>query len=225
MNRVTAIAACLFWSYLLPLHAERVGKILYYNGSESAPKSAFIYENGKPFAEQELPRWHFSPAMEVGNGDLILTFLAKPLEEGQGIPALAPKVKIPQDWKKFLLLVFPDEKNSYFPIKVSAINASSNAYKEGDLYFVNYSKATVFGHIGEKKLVLKPNSKMILSDALSGGSGDCAAVLDYFVDDKSKPQRFIRQTWSHSSKIRRMIFVLPKKGGGISYYGTAVRDL
>ncbi len=222
---ISAIITSILVLFATSAHAERAGKILYYNASKSAPKEAFIYINDKAFAKHELPRWHFSPAMKIKAGEIVMTFTPKAIVAGDKIPKEAPKVKIPKNWRKFLLLVLPDPKNEYFPIKVKAIDASSNAYKEGDIYFINFSKATVFGHIGEKKLVLRAGRKKIISSNSSGGSGDCVAQLDFFIGDKTKTHRFIRQTWNHSSKTRRMIFILPKKNGGLSYYATPIRDL
>ena len=140
--------------------AQRAGKVLYYQAGGDDPQHAYIYQNGYPVMngvdqlKQELPRSSFSDVFEIAPQTVTLTFHPKPLDPAEQMPMKAPKVTIPEEWERFLILCVKDPKNNYMPIKIYAINASNNAFKRGDIYFINFTDVKIEGLIGESELCL-----------------------------------------------------------------------
>lgn len=195
--------------------AERVARILYYGAPPSAPEKAFVYtKTGELYnlgdsLKVPLERHNFSKSFPLKSGAIRLGFLPQVLPEGTEFPVSAPGVKIPRTWSKVLLLVSHDPENTVMPIRVKAINASDDSFKAGELYFINFAKATIFGLVGNKKLMLKPMKTAIVSDP-ADGAGSYQVKLDTIRDgDGETRQWLVRQPWRHDPDIRRVIFIIP----------------
>ncbi len=202
----------------------RAVKILYLQSGSNAPAETYVHTVKGEAIVTPLPRSNFSKTFYIPKGDTKLAFTAGALEEDEEVPAEAPSVLIPASWEKALLLVFKDDKNVVMPIRVQAINASSNHFKKGSMYMINYSKVILFGTLDTKKLVLKPESTQIF-EYPGGKNGYYPVKLDAKVKGEKRNRRFIRQMWSYGTDIRHLLFVIPKKAPiHATYYCAPIRD-
>lgn len=185
-----------------------MARILYYGAPADAPKNAFVYQAGKTAQEVALKRHNFSKSFDLAGGDLRLSFLPSLLPEGVPFPQAAPSLDIPKQWKKVLILVFSDPSNPIMPIRLKALNANDNVFGPGEMLFINYSEISIFGLVGEKKLLLHPETTEVISNPIPK-KGEYQVKLDS-VDSEVESRRWLmRQTWRHQPSVRRVVFVLP----------------
>ncbi|MDP0492417.1 MAG: hypothetical protein Q7Q71_15320 [Verrucomicrobiota bacterium JB023] len=204
--------------------AQRPVRILYFDAPTGAPSSAHLYAGSRLVSETELPRHNFTETIEVPGGNLTLSFLPGVLEEGDDVPASAPKVSVPEGWDKALLLVFEDEKNPVLPIRIKAIDASDDVFGPGSVYFVNFSGIRVGGNVGDKRLDLKPMSFEIIKNPVRE-NGYYPTRLFSINQEGERPRRFVKQMWEHNGSDRQLLFIIPKPAPVFaSYYCAPIRD-
>jgi hypothetical protein len=204
--------------------AERVARIMYYGASKAAPKTAFAYDENGGSQAVELNRHHFSDSFEIPSGDIVLQFVSKELSEDQLIPETAPRLKIPKEWKKVLIMVSEDLENAVFPITLNAIDASDDVFGPGEILFINFSEIGIFGMIGDKKLVLKPQATAVISNPASKRE-DYYVQLDSVEGTIDTRRWFLRQRWRHQPKQRYVAFVIPMPKPRVAkIYATPIRD-
>jgi hypothetical protein len=187
---------------------ERLARVLYYGASSEAPQTAFVYQADSESQEVELGRHNFSESFEVSDKTDRLYFLPSVLPEDTPLPTGAPSVAIGEDWNKILILVFRDESNPIMPIRLRAINANDDAFGPGELYFVNFSEMTVFGLVGEKKIISKPRSIEVVSEPRQG-RGRYILKLDAFKDSIEDRRRLIKQKCFFDPNARVVTFLVP----------------
>ena len=199
-------------------------KILYYQAPANAPSEAYIYAGEQQVARTELTRTSFSETFHIPQGKLRLSFLPKPLVDGEVPDSRPPVVNIPESWEKVLLLVIEHKQNRLMPIRVKAINASDNAFGPGSIYMLNYSDLAIYGTMGTKKLQLKPQSIQIFKKPIEK-NGYYPVKLQSLVKGETQPRRFIRQMWSNSDQVRNVLFIIPKPAPmHATYYCAPIRD-
>jgi hypothetical protein len=204
--------------------AERVARIMYYGASKAAPKTAFAYDENGGSQAVELNRHHFSDSFEIPSGDIVLQFVSKELSEDQLMPETAPRLKIPKEWKKVLIMVSEDLENAVFPISLNAIDASDDVFGPGEILFINFSEIGIFGMIGDKKLVLKPQATAVISNPASKRE-DYYVQLDSVEGTIDTRRWFLRQRWRHQPKQRYVAFVIPMPKPRVAkIYATPIRD-
>ncbi|CAA7183579.1 Unannotated, partial [Lentimonas sp. CC8] len=192
---------------IMSAHADRVARILYYGAPKSAPKTSFVYTaQGEGYSrrnpqEVALERHNFSKSFLLAKGAIRLGFLPQRLPERAVFPDEAPSLSIPASWSKVLILVFEDPNNPIMPIRVEAIDASDNVFGPGELLFINYSEASIFGMVGDKKLLLKPQTTVLLSEPAKE-KGSYRVKLDSVKDTIETRQWFLRQSWRHEPEVR-----------------------
>lgn len=205
-------------------HADRVARILYHGAPAAAPKNAYVHQSGKEAQEVVLGRHNFSKSFDLAGGDLRLSFLPEPLPPGVPFPEAAPVLNIPKQWKKVLILVFPDPSNPIMPIRLKAINANDDVFGPGELLFINYSKISIFGLLGEKKLLVHPEQMKVISSPIPE-KGEYQVKLDSVEDDIESRRWLMRQTWRHQPSVRRVVFALPLPAPRtVKLYTAPVRD-
>ncbi|MGJ8677150.1 MAG: hypothetical protein ACSHX0_06515 [Akkermansiaceae bacterium] len=223
---MTLLVLCIFNGLA---SAERVARVLYYGASKSAPQKAYVYQANEEVQEVELERYNFSKSFKLASGSTRLAFLPSALtstEEGVSIPKNAPFLSIPESWKKVLILVFEDSSNTVMPIQFKAINASDNTFGPGELLFVNLSQLTIFGMVGDKKLVCKPNSKEIVSKPIQGrGSYPSKLYTIEGTDVESKRGLFHRSCEYFPLRRVMVIATSSPAARGVVLYSTEIRDL
>lgn len=204
--------------------AERVARIMYYGASKAAPKTAFSYDQSGASQVVELGRHHFSDSFEIPSGDIVLKFVPKQLPDDQPLPETAPQLKIPKEWKKVLIMVSEDLENTVLPISLNAINASDDVFGPGELLFINFSDIAIFGMVGDKKLVLKPETTALISNPASKRE-DYYVQLDSVEGTIESRRWFLRQRWRHQPKQRYVAFVIPMPKPRVAkIYSTPIRD-
>lgn len=204
--------------------AERVARIIYYGASKAAPKTAVFYDQSGASQVVELGRHHFSDSFEIPNGDIVLRFVPKQLSDDQPLPAAAPRLKIPKKWKKVLIIVSEDPENAVLPITLNAIDASDDVFGPGELLFINFSEIGIFGMVGDKKLLLKPQATALISNPTSKRE-DYYVQLDSVEGTIETRRWFLRQRWRHQPTQRYVAFVIPMPKPRVAkIYATPIRD-
>lgn len=199
-------------------------KVLYYLAPAGAPSEAYVYAQGKQVAKTELSRTSFSDTFRIPNGALRLSFLPQPLADEEAPVSRPPMVTIPKSWKKVLLLVFENKKNTVMPIRIQAINASDDKFGPGSIYMFNYSDLAIYGKVGDKTLRLKPKSTQVFKNPIDK-NGYYPVNLQSLVRGEKKPRRFIKQMWSSSDQVRNVLFIMPRPAPmHATYYCAPVRD-
>ena len=218
----TALSAVLL---LAPsVSAERVARIMYYGASKAAPKTAVAYDENGASQAVELGRHHFSDSFEIPAGDIVLKFVSKELPDDQPVPEAAPRLNIPKQWKKVLIMVSEDMGNTVFPIALNAIDASDDVFGPGELLFINFTEIGVFGMVGDKKLVLRPQATALISNPASKRE-DYYVQLDSVESTIETRRWLLRQSWRHQPKQRYVAFVLPMPPPRVAkIYATPIRD-
>lgn len=202
----------------------RVARVLYYGAPANAPEVAFVHQAEMPSQEVELGRHNFSDSFDLGPGAIRLALLPSALPEGEPVPAGAPSVAIPEGWNKVLILVFKDKSNPIMPIQLKAINANDDEFGPGELYFVNFSEMTVFGMVGEKRLISKPRTAETIS-APRSGRGKYMLKLNAFKDDPEKRRRLIQQRCHYDPTARVLTFMVPLPAPRmVKLYSAPIKD-
>ena len=228
LNLRTLLLKTAFFSVALlitsPVSAERVARIMYYGASKAAPRTAFFYDEKGTSQAVELGRHHFSDSFEIPSGDIVLKFVSKELPDDQLPPETAPELKIPKKWKKVLIMVSEDLENAVFPVTLNAIDASDDVFGPGELLFINFSEIGVFGMVGDKKLVLKPQATAVISNPASKRE-DYYVQLDSVESTIETRRWFLRQRWRHQPKQRYVAFIIPMPKPRVAkIYATPIRD-
>ncbi|MDQ8196179.1 hypothetical protein QEH59_17215 [Coraliomargarita sp. SDUM461004] len=173
---------------------------MYYDAPDSAPKDAFIYQGDEAAGRVPLPRRNFSKPFELAEGALRVSLLPAALAEGVSIPEQAPAIQIPKEWDKVLILAFPDPNNPIFPIRLKALDASDDVFGPGELLFINFAEVSIFGMVGEQKLLLHPETIQVISHPIPD-KGEYQIKLDSVKNDIESRRWLMRQTWRHQPKV------------------------
>jgi hypothetical protein len=195
---------------VLPASAARKVRAIFIQPGQAVPETAVLHD-GKQGFEVELPRRNFSPAAEAPDGDLDLVCLRSEPSAGQALPAGAPRVKIPKEWKRCLLLFFPDPKNPVFPARIIAVNASDDEFKPGESLLFNVSPATVRGKFGDNIVKASPGEKVVIPAPIKR-KGDFLVAIDSAMPGDKEPTPICRTTWRHEPDARQILFVTPEPG-------------
>ncbi len=205
--------------------SSRVAQIIYFGAPSDAPEMAYVHQVVEEVQEVKLGRHNFSKSFNLATKANRLYFLPRALLEDEPMPENAPSVRVPRKWKKVLILVFEDKSNPILPIQLKAINASDDEFGPGELFFVNFSEMTVFGLVGDKKLVSKPSTTEIISTPREG-RGTYMLRLHTFKDDVNKRRRLIQQKCQFDPSERVVTFMVPLPAPRmVKIYSAPVKDL
>jgi hypothetical protein len=188
--------------------AERVVRSIYYQGSDDAPRKAFLYGVSGKHVEVNFPRSNISDAVELPDGGEIFSLLPAILPEDGAIPKNAPQVGIPKDWKLSALLISKDEGNPVLPVRATPVNMSDSVFRPGEMLWINLTDIMVGGKIGDTKLLLKPKGTELLK-APKSERGDYPVVIDCLIPGDKETRWLVRQTWRHTPRARQLVFVQP----------------
>jgi hypothetical protein len=188
--------------------AERVVRSIYYQGSEDAPRKAFLYGVSGKHVEVTFPRSNISDAVKLPDGGENFFLVPEVLPEDGVIPKNAPRVGIPKAWTLSALLISKDASNPVLPVRATPVNMSDSVFKPGEMLWINLTDITVGGRIGDTKLLLKPKSNGLLKTPKSE-RGDYPVVIDCLIPGDKKTRWLVRQTWRHNPRARQLVFVQP----------------
>jgi hypothetical protein len=190
----------------------RTCRILFLNGPDNAPKSLHLFD-GVASQEVELTRMGFSPIYQIRSGLLTLTLLPSPPPKAVAssivtIPSDAPKATIAESIVDFYLIVSSDPTNR---LAVQVINADSGNFKRGQMLWYNLTDSKVGGIVGSRKLLVEPNSRLIL-DAPATGLEDYHVNIHFLPPGKQRPEPLCETNWSHDPRSRSVFFILKPTG-------------
>jgi hypothetical protein len=181
---------------------------MYYEAPAGAPSEAYVYQEGIDPQVVELDKRNFSKSFDMGDGSIRMAFLPTLLAEDAEVPESAPSVAVPEDWTKVLILVFQDTSNTVMPIRLQAINTSDDVFVPGGILIANFSEITVFGKVGDKKLVSKPKSVEFIKQPISE-RGHYAVSLYTYKDGAEKRSPLLKQRWQYNPGTRVITFITP----------------
>lgn len=209
----------LFLLLLLTLTAHaaeksaRTCRILFLNASGDAPKSLHLFD-GLESQEVELPRMNFSPIYPIRPGALTLALLPSPPAPDAAIPADAPKASLAESVTDFYLIVSSDPANKIAPVKMRVINADAAHFKRGQMLWYNLTDNRIGGLLGSRKLLLNPQSRLIL-DAPATGMEDYRVNIHFQPPGKTLIEPLCETSWTHDPRSRSVFFVISPDGSPI----------
>jgi hypothetical protein len=186
-------------------------RILFLNGPDNAPQKLHLYD-GTDSQEVELTRMGFSPTYQIRSGTLTLAMLPSPpppaaAGSSPAIPADAPKAVLAETITDFYLIVSSDPSNKIAPVKMQVINADAANFKRGQMLWYNLTDSKVGGIVGSRKLLVEPNSRLIL-DPPANGLEDYHVNIHFLPPGKQRPEPLCETNWSHDPRSRSVFFIL-----------------
>ena len=190
-------------------------RILFLNGPDNAPQKLHLFD-GAGSQEVELTRMGFSPTYQIRSGALSLAMLPSPPAPAAAgsppaIPADAPKAAIAEAITDFYLIVSSDPANKVAPVKMQVINADAANFKLGQMLWYNLTDSKVGGIVGSRKLLVEPNSRLIL-DPPANGLEDYHVNIHFLPPGKQRPEPLCETNWSHDPRSRSVFFILKPAG-------------
>ncbi|MGJ8654962.1 MAG: hypothetical protein ACSHX6_00820 [Akkermansiaceae bacterium] len=194
----------------LPLFSARTVRTIFIQAPRNAPKEAVLF-TGQESVSVRLPGRNLSPAEKLPSGALQLAILTSEPVEGEEIPGGAPKVFIPEDWKRVILVFVPAPKNKVFPAKVIAINASKGQFAMGDTMVYNLTRSVFMGKFGKNALRVNPMKSGMVA-APRNDAGAYPVAIDCILRGAKERSVICRTNWMHNPKARQILFVAPSPG-------------
>ncbi len=190
-------------------------RILFLNAADGAPEKLHLFD-GAGSQEVELTRMSFSPVYQVSSTAPAIALLpsappAPAAGAAPSIPDAAPKVALAETVTDFYLIVSSDPSNTFVPVRLQLINAAVADFKQGQMLWYNLTDNQVGGQVGSRKLLLEPNSRLVL-DAPAAAAEDYPVNIFYQPPGVPVAEPLCQTQWSHDPRSRSVFFVL--KGSG-----------
>ncbi len=202
----------LLLTCLPALTAERSCRILFLNGPDDAPQKLHLFD-GTNSQEVELPRMNFSPVYQIHSDSLTLALLPAPsppptaASSPPAIPRGAPTASLSKSITDFYLIISSDPSNPIAPVRMQVINADAQNFKRGQMLWYNLTENTVSGIVGSRRLLVKPNSRLIL-DAPATGIEDYPVNIHFLPPGKTRTEPLCETRWTHDARSRSVFFIL-----------------
>ena len=185
-------------------------RILFFDGPDAAPEKLQLFD-GATSLEVDLPRMNFSKVYPLRPGALSLCLLPEALSDPTKLPPGAPSVTVAEDITDFYLLVTSDPANTVAPVRMQVINAGADKLRAGQMLWFNLTKSPVAGTVGSEKLVIQPNSRVILN-APAKSNLDYPVNLSYRIPDNERLYPLCETRWRHDPRSRSVVFINAEKG-------------
>ena len=202
--------------FLLPAVAfaqkapEHTCRILFLDGPDAAPAKLQLFDGAK-CREVDLPRMNFSKVYQLPGGPLNLRLLPEPPEDPAKVPAEAPGAVVAEGVTDFYLLLTSDPANTIAPVRMQVINAGADKLKSGQTLWFNLTKNPVGGILGSEKLVIQPNSRVIL-DPPATGNRDYPVNLTFRIPGNERLYPLCETRWRHDPRSRSVAFIIAENG-------------
>ncbi len=196
---------------LLPLTAtaEKVAKrtcrILFLEAPQSAPQKLFLFD-GTTYQEVELPRMNFSQVYEIAGGNTRVRMLPAPVLNPEEIPTDAPQAVITETTEDCYLILTSDPTNKVAPVRIQAVNAGTDHFKNGQMLWFNLTTNDIGGLIGTESLRMTPNSRKILN-APAPSATSYHVKIGYVIPDEKVLRPICETQWQHNPATRMVLFV------------------
>ena len=185
-------------------------RILFFDGPENAPEKLQLFD-GAECREVDLPRMNFSKVYELPPGAIRLSLLPAPPADPAKLPPGTPSVAVAETVLDFYLLVTSDPANTIAPVRMQVINASADKLGAGQMLWFNLTKTTVGGTVGTEKLVIQPNSRVILNPPASANQ-DFPVNLAFRMPGDEHLYPLCETNWRHDPRSRSVVFINAENG-------------
>lgn len=189
---------------------ERTCRILFLDGPDSAPDKLQLFD-GVKCREVDLPRMNFSKVYQLPGGPLNLRLLPAPPEDPAKIAPGAPGVAVTAGITDFYLLLTSDPANTITPVRMQVINAGADKLKPGQTLWFNLTPNAVGGILGTEKLVVQPNSRVII-DPPATGNHDYPVNLTFRLPGNERLYPLCETKWRHDPRSRNVAFIIAENG-------------
>jgi hypothetical protein len=189
----------------------RTCRILFLNAPDNAPQKLHLFD-GTNSQEVELPRMNFSPVYEVPAAATSLALLpsAPPAPTGgnpTAIPNGAPHASLAENITDFYLILSSDPTNRVAPVTMQVIRADIARFKRGQMLWYNLTDSTVGGILGSRRLLIKPNSRLIL-DPPARSREDYRVNIRFQPPGQPRTEPLCETLWTHDPRSRTVFFIL-----------------
>lgn len=213
MNRPHLILLSLF-AFITFTHAQeapqRTCRIVFLDRPADAPKTLHLFD-GTTSQEIELPGMNLSPVYKLASGTINLRLLPAKVEDPKTISPDAPSVEIPEAYTDFFLIISSDPDNKIAPVSIKAFNPTNEAFKLGQMLWINLTDKTITGKIGDQALSLNANSSAVV-EAPRSDRGDYPIILNYLIEGKGDPYVICETQWQHNPASRAVVIVTSNQG-------------
>lgn len=194
---------------------KRTCRVLFLAKPSDAPEKLYLYD-GATSQDVEPSSVSFSPVFQLRPGDITLALLLKappPIKAGMppAIPAGVPNATIAASITDFYLILSSDPSNAVVPVKMQIINADNTHFKRGQMLWFNLTDNKVGGIVGTRKLLIQPNSRLIL-DAPASGMEDYHVNIHFQPPGKARTEPLCETNWSYDPRSRSVFFIIKPSG-------------
>lgn len=209
--RILALICCLIpWTISAENVAKRTCRILFLAAPPSAPQKLFLFD-GTTSQEVELPRMNFSTVYEIAGGNIHVRMLPEPVLNPEQVPTAAPEALIPETTGDCYLILSSDPTNKVAPVRIQAINAATDKFKEGQMLWFNLTSEYIGGQIGTEQLRLSPGSRQTLH-APAPSASSYRVKIDYIIPDEKILRPICETQWQYNPATRMVMFVFKEQG-------------
>lgn len=185
-------------------------RVVFPERPRDAPKIAYLFD-GKESQRITLPSMNLSPVIEFSGGELIIAMTSQKVDDPEALPALAPRLRIPEGVNDFYILVTPDPENRHLPVKMNLVDPAGSKLKPGEILWFNGTNHRIIAKLGDARLSVKPQSRSI-SNSPVPKSGYYNAQFGYQANGEGPVARITEQQWWHDVGSRHLGFIVNTGG-------------
>ncbi|MGE9269096.1 MAG: hypothetical protein ACQKBY_13465 [Verrucomicrobiales bacterium] len=200
----------LVFLILTGLLEARTCRFLFLNAPAGAPDSLVLFD-GESSQKVALPRMNFSPPYSLRKGELTLRLLEKEPAAGEEVPRKAPALRLPAAVSDCFILLVPAGEGQAGGFRMELINANPDQFQKGEMLWLNLTGLTIGGVVGERRLMLKPRSRLILPRP-STRKGGYPVNLAFQIPGDERVHPLTETQWTFDPQSRSVQFVVREKG-------------
>lgn len=208
--RLASISAVFALLILGQTASARTCRIVFLDRPTDAPNTLHLFD-GTTSQEVALPGMNLSPVYNLPSGIINLRLLPAKVEDPKTVSPDAPSIEISEDYTDFFLIVSSNPDNKIAPVSIKAFSPNNNAFKLGQMLWINLTDKTITGEIGEQSLSLNAESSAIV-EAPRNDIGDYPIILNYLIEGKGDPYAICETRWQHNPASRAVVIVSSNKG-------------
>ncbi|WP_386818229.1 hypothetical protein [Luteolibacter algae] len=179
-------------------------RCVYFNPPAGAPDVMFAHVADKVI-EVPMPSMNLSTPLDPPSGEYVVRFSDKRVLPPETPAGDTVNLKLTENDRKFILLVYPNPKQKGLPITVSKVTIDSS-FPLGSMMWINTTRNLVGGKIGTETLLLKPGA-IVRTKAPSKEKGGYSVRLDYQAPKSREQKMLVNTMWRHDPNSRQFIFV------------------
>jgi len=180
------------------------------NPTPDTPRTGYLVQQTFS-AEIKLPKRNFTPRIPIPTGDLSLSLVAALPAEGTPPPTGAPKIRIPADWQRVIVVLIAAPSNPVFPVRPLVLNENQKGYQKGDILACNFSQTQIIANLGKNSTAIKPGQRLILTPPDSDGR-IYHTTIDRIEEGKTLP--LFSGKWRKYDDRKQILFITPSHRPG-----------